>query len=491
MSDPRKPCTEHARTLAAWRCLECRRALCEECGAAGRVKLIHCAYCDGVSVPMTWYADPEPFWRALPRFMRYMLTTRDGLIQLVALAFALLVLRIGLFIGMLVGIFLFTSYYLLIVRAAADGETELPPPSLEVLGGIGGALLRLLVASAWLWAPVALYLNYREGLVDLLMGSGRPLGDAVGILIALLVAALMPACVVIAAIGDSLIPMVDPRTALRLVRSVPRDYAQAAGFWVAMWGADRLLAWVLELTLGQLPIPVLPTFVIITAGLVPAFMSAYALGRIAYQNGPRLGLYPVEELEKLQVPDAKPRAPRHKRRDERDDILPMDMGLVAATASLGPAPTAPPPSFEGIPLADELPADEAIRLVPDERQLHSRGTLGELLEAGDNRAALTAYRQFRQYGVGDLDLTASQELALAGALEEAADLAGAAQALQRAAERDLTGPHAPQAIFSLAILLIERLGNNAAGEALLHQITENYADHVLAAEARTRLAPRA
>ena len=82
----------------------------------------------------------------------------------------------------------------------------------------------------------------------------------------------------------------------------------------------------------------------------------------------------------------------------------------------------------------------------------------------------------------DVDLSAELEIRLARMLEAAGDPGAAARAWSRAANRDLEGPWAAEAVLGLAALMLS-IGQAQQGRALMERIVVRYPGTGAAAKA--------
>ena len=442
------PCSDHPETLAAWTCLGCEKALCEECGAWDihhRMSLARCVHCGGVGQPVTFSARIEPLREAVPRFIRYLFTTMDAALQLAALTLVMAVIGIIPIFFFLPKVVL-VAYYLLVVRHAADGEETLPEPSLESLGGASGAVLRFLVTGAFIILPTAGYLVWNDLLFEVDKWHKSPA------FIALVVYSCVfaPAALIVASIGRDYVEMANPLAAVRVVLGVPRDYARVALIWTGTVVADLLFMGLIYWLASVAYVPILGWLVTLYLGLLIPVISAFILGRLIFEHGVDFGLRTPEDLLRRQVPDATPRGQLQLQRASDPDEPEVGLDLTDT----------------------ELPLPL---------------TLGEALAAEKREAAVAAWRELTAASKPLPTLPALQLITLAEALEGAREYTAAARAWSAAANDELDGPWAAAAIFGLAELLAGPLGKRDHARPLYQQLVDSFPEDPVSARAQERL----
>ena len=112
--------------------------------------------------------------------------------------------------------------------------------------------------------------------------------------------------------------------------------------------------------------------------------------------------------------------------------------------------------------------------------------LREALLARDPTSALREFDALLSLGI-EPSMEPILELCLAHALDDADRSAEAAQACQRAALYDISGPLAGRAIYLAGRLFVERLGRRHDGQTLLEQVARDYPDDEFADRARDML----
>ena len=305
-------CTVHPEQRAGWRCTTCERTLCPDCTsnrrpAMGAVISV-CVHCGGLAVPLVRKKKIDSYLQALPRFLGS-LFTMDGVTTIVALGLVLYVLSaIGL--GAPATALLIT-YMFTVIQAAAQGAERLPDPA-DFIGAWSLILpvLRFAVASSYIWLPGILYVSFVLTWESLYWdGPIYVMTDP--ILLALLVVGIMyyPIAVVLAAISDSLLAVLDFRIGFRIIARLPLQYAGAA----LLSFAFMLLGWVYGLwasiAVSLLPIPILPGVFTASVGAVFWLVPGWILGRFIFQNATHFGLLLQGADEELEWPEAQARAP--------------------------------------------------------------------------------------------------------------------------------------------------------------------------------------
>lgn len=439
-------CGAHPAVIAAWQCSDCSQALCEDCAAAdrvGRMPIVRCAICGGLTEELRSYRDVAPYWR-MPLIAAQAIARPEGLLQLLALGLLFSVLDFALLLApILQGGFLI-GYLLLVVRHVADGKETLPQPDLEHVGGAAGSVLRFMVASLILWLPLLSYLTANELALDVLNEASTARSDPIAVAIFVVVLVLLPVTVMVAAIGDSLVTMLHPGTLWSVLRVLGRDYLGATLVWFGVLAVQYPVSWLLDATLGRVPIPVLVTAVDWAIWLAVPVMSSSVLGRVLYQHGERLGLLLPDAKLLPQRPEAEARGllrPPPKPSDA--DAIPDDMDL---SLSLGD------------PLA-----------VPNHGE-----TLEAALNRGDDQAAYELWRVVR--AGSSVTLPVAAEVLLAGVLERRGEAVAAAHAWSRAVQAAPEGEHAPGALLGFSRLM-RKMGKTAQADALLDQLRTRFPDH--------------
>lgn len=151
-------------------------------------------------------------------------------------------------------------------------------------------------------------------------------------------------------------------------------------------------------------------------------------------------------------------------------------------------PAPPPPTIAENsvePLVSERPPPRPI-VSPDDPAASTHAHLEAALQSEAGMPALAAYVRCQHAGV-PIRLPAQLELRLAAVLDRAREFEAAVAACRRAADQDLQGPFAPQAIFMAAELYRERFHDVPRAVALYRYLVETYPTDALAPRAREAL----
>ncbi|MFT7623681.1 MAG: hypothetical protein ACI9WU_002864, partial [Myxococcota bacterium] len=238
-------CTSHPALVAAWRCGGCAKALCQDCAAAdfvGKAAVARCLHCRTMAVPLRYTPEILPVLEAAKHYGRALLEF-DAILQLAALAFVIGLTSLMPILGLkLIAPIFVAAYYLQVLAHTAYGRPGLPSWGGENSEKTLKGLWRLISATWYVWFPIALYLTWRDLLLDTIFLTVTPVGDPVVILLFLYAAAVLPAAVMAAAFSSEMRVTVDPRTALGFVYANRPDYLLMCGIWAATVVADRLFA---------------------------------------------------------------------------------------------------------------------------------------------------------------------------------------------------------------------------------------------------------
>ena len=472
-------CSTHTNDLAAWTCAECSRGLCEECAApdwVGKLKVARCTHCGAISDLVTYRQEIPPVMVAVQSFFRA-LRHGEQLIQLLALSVIMLLCWFGILLRDLFQAVLLLSYMLTVVRSASRGHISLPEPSAEQLGGTFSALLRLMVASWSLWAPLLLVYTFAGD-------SGRLF--TITLLAALV---LIPVAVLLTALGYSLVLLFNPLTLVRTISTVGFRYWQAAlVFCLCILGVVFISANI-GTWLTYQPIPFVGDVIMIvlahTVQVGILACGAFAVGWVAFESGDRLALWTELDLIRAQVPDAVPKASAVKRREDRiEDERSVDLELtqndplpVMSPESQGASMHASVESYE----ISDLPLDE------DNIDLSLSGmdvslsesvpeTLSEALVGDDAVRIGDLYESILRASGSPPALTPAEYLKLGDILSKVGRYQAAANVYRKLAQTHASASLAPEAIYRLAYLMSDRLQRTDMATTLLTLLAEKYPD---------------
>ena len=246
------------------------------------------------------------FAAALPDFIGSMFTM-DGLTTLTALGVAVYLLK--LFGLALFGQALFIGYMMSVIQAAAQGAQRLPDPVdfLDV-GSVIMPVVRFILALSYVWLPGVLYISFVTGWSSLYWdGPVQLLMDP--ILLVLLAAGivLFPISMVVAAVSESVLAVLDLRIAVRIVNRIPAAYAAAAAASLAVLLVGQVMSIWTTMVVLFLPIPLLPGIVAEMINAPFWLVPGWILGRMIYQNHQHFGVMLAGADQEPEWPDAVPR----------------------------------------------------------------------------------------------------------------------------------------------------------------------------------------
>ncbi len=477
--NPIERCSTHPQAEAAWRCSGCGKLLCPDCAVdASRVnvKLVACIHCGSMAETLRVQRVKRSWTSMLPTFLKAIVMPRALLQYLVVSIIMCVGMLAGMlpFVGWILALLLmfgaWGSYLFAILRAAADGATELP--DLKGIGGTGTDILqtffRLALATAAVWLPLVIYFwNHPFGAAHAVgLISQANWSDTFVLAVQLFGMIYLPAAFILAAMADDAFDVINPFKVFAVIGRLPGQYFALAGIVVGLYVANKLLEFGLYLGMfgvvmggGIGFVKLLGMVCIIQALLLPLpALSALMLGRFMYFNAESFGYATSANAIREAVPGAVPRGrmpAQGQAPDPASGPAPAGFGP-AGNAGVGAAAPAPPPQ----PVALELESTPQEALVG-------------ALKSGHDGMALNAYRKMVAAGQTP-QLGPDQELELAKILDTAGDAMGAVHACRRAAQVDMRGPDAPRALFLAASLLIEKAGAPGDGRALLEYLVKNY-----------------
>ncbi len=289
-------CTRHPGVEAAWICKECRFALCPKCAAGTMIQMrmvVRCTRCGGEAKILATPNQVAAFWKVIPTFILWMFAPRS-LTSLLFAALALWGLAQVPIAGLPLALVFVIGYGFLTIRDGARGRMQLPWPRhpldqfLDLVFGAG----QIIAATVPLWLPLLAYLQLRYGWEDLAAEPTRPLFDPILVPLALLGALYLPAALIQALLGQSLLELVNPVAAVRRVRQVQRPYLLLAGLWTTMMATNAyLLAALVELA-AKVHVTVLTPVLLNVVGLLIPLVAFFIVGRFVLQYGSLFGVAP-------------------------------------------------------------------------------------------------------------------------------------------------------------------------------------------------------
>ncbi|MBW1872889.1 MAG: hypothetical protein JRJ19_12535 [Deltaproteobacteria bacterium] len=444
-------CSQHPAEQAAWRCRECRRNLCPACAEndwRGNSVFVRCRICGQMADLLMVPKDQRPYWDVLPK-LGQAIFFGWGLVQMLFLAlFIMLMESVFPLVGNVVAGGVYAGYLFFVINQAADGRLELPdPPDFQtIVDNIIFPFLRLGLVSALLYAPAGIYIWREYGLRILIDQPAMVMSDP--LLIVIIAASLLyyPGAVITAAIGCSILQILNPAYVLALIWRIPKHYLITVAVWLVLLFVHYALTFSIAEWFRGFYIPFVQAWAYEFIELiVPVFMGLI-LGRLIYQNAVKLGYLSEDDLFEPEFPEARP--------------LEKELG----------------------PPADSDQADGEVD--PVERRLVSQLWLA--LDSCDDAKALESFRGLIALGaIPELDV--EREFILAQLLVDCGEFLEAARAYRRAAEKDPQGPHAPEAMFKAGRLLIEKTDKADTGQRILQHLIKQYPQHELAERAKLLL----
>ncbi|MEL7372585.1 MAG: hypothetical protein AAFN74_26910, partial [Myxococcota bacterium] len=264
-----------------------------------------CAVCGGLATPLVRPKKIRGFVEALPQFVASFFTM-DGLTSLAAL---------GIFVYLLktfgVGIFAWavtTTYMFTVIQSAAQGSERLPDPTdFTDVFSIVLPVMRFIVALSYVWLPAVLYVTFGFGGLGL---EDPPLySDPLFILLNIAGLAYFPMAVIVAAISESFIAVLDPRLGVRIISRIPNQYVGATMVALGILLCGQVFEFIADFVVALLPIPIIPGLLAETVATTFWLAAGWILGRLLYQNHEHFGLVLQGDDVELEWPDAVPRAP--------------------------------------------------------------------------------------------------------------------------------------------------------------------------------------
>lgn len=289
-------CTRHPGVEAAWICKECRFALCPKCAAGTMIQMrmvVRCTRCGGEAKILAVPSQVMPFWKVIPTFILWVFAPRS-LASLMFAALALWGLAQVPLAGFPLAAVFAIGYGFLTIRDGARGRMQLPWPRhpidqlLDLLFGAG----QIIAATVPLWLPVVAYLQLRYGWENLATAPSRPLFDPILVPLVLLGALYVPAALIQALLGESLLELLNPVAAIRRIRQIQRPYLILAATWTLMMAADAYLLVALAGLAAKVHVTVLTPVLLNLVGLLLPLVAFFVVGRFILQYGSLFGVAP-------------------------------------------------------------------------------------------------------------------------------------------------------------------------------------------------------
>ncbi|MEM7675490.1 MAG: hypothetical protein AAF449_05750, partial [Myxococcota bacterium] len=144
------------------------------------------------------------------------------------------------------------------------------------------------------------------------LGPGDPplYTDPFFILLIIAGLAYFPIAVIVAAISESFLAVLDPRIGVRIISRIPDQYVGATLLALGLLVVGQIFLVVAAAAVSWLPIPVFPTLLVETIGTAFWLAAGWVLGRLLYQNHEHFGLMLQGDDLELEWPGAVPRAPK-------------------------------------------------------------------------------------------------------------------------------------------------------------------------------------
>jgi hypothetical protein len=473
-------CKSHPEAAAGWTCDNCQAALCPDCVTVRRAlhaEYLSCGLCQGRVIPILVHRSRVPLAAQLKEAWRYPFTP-SGLMVLAGLSVLLAIFRWAAietflllkFMPTVLGLGLFWGVFFHVIRSTARGERELDAPDFtDIFSGCVSPAVRGFVGMSLLWLPGLLYLLFvkqwdtRKPLHDLLetpafyVSGGLPqldwsqvLWDPVLWLIVLAGAAYLPMVLLLAAVGQSLVRMLNPLavigSALRLGRGFTLTMGALAVLTVAM-----VLMWLVAAGILWLRLPFLSALVAEFITCLAPIIMARVLGLLLYNRGDAIGYGTAEDYLEPVLGNTRPRA---------------------EPPALREFPTA----VEEAPVTTPTPATDTLAALVQAVEAHDAGKALALYPELKEPRFLKQVDPAHHLFVGQAAVAQGQYELAVKALESAADVAP-------------DGPAASRALVLLARVYAERLQEPERAASIYEYVVHRYPDTDASRFAQARLPP--
>jgi Tetratricopeptide repeat len=473
-------CKRHPEAAAGWSCDNCQAALCPDCVTVRRAlstEYLSCGLCQGRVLPILVHRSRVPLAAQLREAWRYPFTP-SGLMVLAGLSVLLACSRwlavetflLVKFLPTVIGLGLFWGVFFHVIRSTARGDRELDVPDYsDIFRDCVSPAVRGFVGMSLLWLPGLLYLLFikkwdtSKPLNDLLetpsfyVTGGLPqldwsqvLWDPVLWLIVLAGAAYLPMVLVLAAVGQNMVKMLNPLAVIGYARQFGRDFTLTMGALAALTVAMPLV-WLVAAGILWLGVPLLSALVaeFITC-FVPIIM-ARVLGLLLYNRGDAIGYGVASDYLVPVLGDTRPRAE-------------------------------PPPLREFPAAMEQAPATASTSLT------ETVTALAQAVEAQDAGKALALYPELKEPRfLKQVDPSHHLFVGQAAAAQGQYELA--VKALESAADVAPDGPAASRALVLLARVYAERLQEPERAASIYRYVVHRYPDTDASRFAQAHLPP--
>lgn len=294
-------CSEHQARRAGWTCSSCHKALCPGCATARRAGgdgSISCRHCGAIArtllVPKPRGTYLSTVWGAFA----YPFSSRGLLVLAGAGTVFSLLERLGFLAQVLVAGLVYSMMFL-VVRTTALGHEDVPVSDegegpweavAALVKGLTALVLAFLPAVAYLWLVVdfAAFSSAEDAVAGL---ASDPL-----LYLSCLVGALWtPAALMLAATHSPFTSIINPLTAVRMVRAAGVDYLVATVFFWTLFVGRQLVDGLAGGFEEIVPIPIVARAFARSMMLYLPFVMARGLGLLLFVRGPQMGYGRVED----------------------------------------------------------------------------------------------------------------------------------------------------------------------------------------------------
>jgi len=281
---------------AAWICKDCRYALCPKCAAGTVIQMrpvVRCTRCGGEAKIIATPRNLAPYWKVIPTFILWMFTPKSVVSLLTAALITWGLTHVPNVGAPLAGVFVL-GYLFLTIRDGARGRMQLPWPRhplddpLDLLFGAG----QIVIAAMPVWLPLTAYLQLRYGWERLAENPLSPLFDPILIPFALLGLIYLPAALIQAVLGESLLGLINPVNTVGAIRQIQTPYLVMAAVWTAIVVANGYLMAALLPLAAKVHVAVVTPVLVTMIGLFLPLVAAFVIGRFVLQFGTLFGVAP-------------------------------------------------------------------------------------------------------------------------------------------------------------------------------------------------------